>query len=140
VVLKNEEQAAVGEDVVEQLWVVVWISAANFVEVRLEWRCFKRSSEHFVASRKLGCPKRFDVLSGKPSFQAAGFRRGFMGLGSCARVTLPSGRTAFLAFLLADLSLETVPFGSGYDRTENPAAWPRRSLSGGFRWVLVHVS
>jgi len=33
-----------------------------------------------------------------------------MGLGSCARVPLPPGRTAFLAFLLADLSRKTVPF------------------------------
>jgi len=33
-----------------------------------------------------------------------------MGLGSCARVTLPPGRTAFLVVLLADLSLKTVPF------------------------------
>ena len=59
------------------------------------------------------CPKRCGVLYGTPSFQAAGFRRGFIGQGSCARVPLPPGRTAFLAFLLADLSLKTVPFGSG---------------------------
>jgi len=58
------------------------------------------------------CPKTCDVLCGKPSFLAAGFRRGFMGPGSCARVPLPPGRTAFLAVLLADFSLKTVAFGS----------------------------
>ena len=72
----------------------------------------KRSLGHFVASTKRCCPKRCDVLFGTPSFQAAGFHRGFVGQGSCARVSLPPGRTAFLAFLFADFTLKTVPFDS----------------------------
>ena len=44
------------------------------------------------------------------AFQAAGFGRGFIGKASYARVPLPPGRTASLAFLISDYSLKTVPF------------------------------
>jgi len=68
-----------------------------------EWHFFKRSLGHFLASTKRCCPKRCGVLYGTPSFQAAGFRRGFIGQGAYARVPLPPGRTDFLAFLSSGL-------------------------------------